>query len=84
MKNGLKDARSMNSEEIQKVRSKALRCRELSNSASDPEVKQELQRVAAELETALLVLEDERSKCDAALREDPAREAVSDSALKPS
>ena len=74
----------MNSEEIQKVRSKALRCRELSNSASDPEVKQELQRVAAELETALLVLEDERSKCDAALREDPAREAVSDSALKPS
>ena len=74
----------MISEEIQKVRSKALRCRELSNSASDPEVKQELQRVAAELETALLVLEDERSKCDAALREHPAREAVSDSALKPS
>jgi hypothetical protein len=76
MKNGPKDARSMNSEEVQKVRSKALRCRELANSASDPEVAQELLRVAAELETALLVLEDERLKCIAALRDHPAREAV--------
>ena len=66
----------MNSEEVQTVRSKALRCRELANSASDPEVAQELLRVAAELETALLVLEDERLKSVAGLRDHPAREAV--------
>ena len=72
----------MNSEEVQKVRSKALRCRELANSASDPEVAQELLRVAAELETALLVLGGERSRYVAALKQHPAREAVSGSPLK--
>ena len=78
----------MNSEEVQKVRSKALRCRELANTASDAEVAQELLRIAAELETGLLVLgdqrSDERSKCIAALKERPALEAVFGSPLKPS
>ena len=51
----------MNSNYVQEMRSKALRCRELAKTASDPEVADELLRLAAELETALHLLEDERS-----------------------
>ena len=53
---------SMKPEYIQTMRIKALRCRELAETASDAEVAEELLRIAAELETAVHVLEDERSK----------------------
>lgn len=53
---------SMNPEHIQTMRFKALRCRELAEKASDAEVAEELLRIAAELETAVHVLGDERSK----------------------
>ena len=51
-------ASSMNSEQIQSSRSKALHCRRLAATASDPEVAQELLRVADEIEAALLALCD--------------------------
>ena len=51
----------MNSNYVQEMRSKASRCRELAKTASDPEVADELLRLAAELETALHLLEDEGS-----------------------
>ena len=53
---------SMNPEYIQTMRFKALRCRELAETASDAEVAEELLRIAAELETAVHVLDDERSE----------------------
>jgi hypothetical protein len=53
---------SMHSENIQNLRSKALRCRELAETASDAEVAEELLRIATELETALHVLRDPRSE----------------------
>ena len=53
---------SMNPEYIQTMRFKALRCRELAETASDAEAAEELLRIAAELETAVHVLGDERSE----------------------
>ena len=55
---------SMKPEYIQTMRFKALRCRELAETASDAEVAEELLRIAAELETAVHVLGDERSEED--------------------
>jgi hypothetical protein len=52
----------MNSEHIQSIRSKALRCRELAGAASDAEVAEELLRIAIEFEAALHVLDDQRSE----------------------
>ena len=54
----------MKPEYIQTIRSKALRCRQLAETASDTEVAEELLRIAAELETAVYVLGDERSEED--------------------
>ena len=51
----------MTSEKLQSIRSKASRCRELANAASDSEVADELLRIAAELESALHVFGDEGS-----------------------
>jgi len=51
----------MNSEQLQSIRSKASRCRELAKAASDSEVADELLRIAAELESALHVFGDEGS-----------------------
>jgi len=50
----------MNPEYIQTMRFKASRCRELAETASDAEVAEELLRIAAELETAVHALGDER------------------------
>ena len=52
----------MNSEHIQNLRFKALRCRELAETATDAEVAEELLLIATELETALKVLRDPRSE----------------------
>ena len=59
---GCEGPTSMHSEHIQNIHSKALRCRELAETASDAEVAEELLRIAAELETALHVLRDPRSE----------------------
>jgi hypothetical protein len=59
---GCEGPMSMKPEYIQTMRIKALRCRELAETASDAEVAEELLRIAAELETAVHVFEDERSK----------------------
>jgi hypothetical protein len=75
---------SMNSEFVQNIRLKALRCRELAKAASDPEVAEELLRIAAELETALHLIGNSRfedaSKAIAGLR----KRSVSDSSVEAS
>ena len=67
----------MNSELL---RSKALRCRELAESASDAEVAAELLHIANDIETALLLLGNERSASSAVAgsTERAGREAVSE------
>lgn len=46
----------MISQSILDIRSKALRCRELAEAASDAEVAEELRRIAADIEDAIVVL----------------------------
>ena len=52
----------MNAEHIETIRFKALRCRELAESASDAEVAEELRRIAAEIDTAIAVFGSDRTK----------------------
>ena len=59
---GCEGLMSMNPDYLQTMRFKALRCRELAETASDAEVAEELLRIAAELETAAHVLGGERSE----------------------
>ena len=54
----------MNAEHIETIRFKALRCRELAESASDAEVAEELRLIAAEIDAAIAVLASERTKAD--------------------
>ena len=46
---------------IRKVRSKAVRCRELASAASDAEAAQSLLQIASDIETVLPLFETEHS-----------------------
>ena len=45
--------------DIEKLRANAARCRELSTTASDPEVAQALLQIASEIDAAVPILEDD-------------------------
>ena len=71
---------SMTSQHIETIRFKALRCRELAESASDAEVAEELRRIAAEIDAAIAVLGTERTEeawnPEAVPNKHPAREGT--------
>ena len=52
----------MYAERIHNIRTQAVRCRELAETASDVEVAEELRRIAAEIEDAIAVLGKQRSE----------------------
>lgn len=74
----------MNSEQLQSIRSKASRCRELAKAASDTEAADELLRIAAELESALHVFGDEGSSVVPGLKGRLGRASPSDSPVEAS